>query len=32
VNASPFPNRQEEKDTVATAILVAAALAVVLSS
>jgi hypothetical protein len=29
VNASPFPNRQEEKDAVATAILAAAALAVV---
>jgi predicted component of type VI protein secretion system len=28
-NASPFPNRQKEKDTVATAILAAAALAVI---
>jgi pSer/pThr/pTyr-binding forkhead associated (FHA) protein len=27
-NASPFPNRQKQKDTVATAILAAAALAV----
>jgi hypothetical protein len=27
-NASPFPNRQKEKDTVATAILAAAALAI----
>jgi predicted component of type VI protein secretion system len=28
-NASPFPNRQEEKDTVAVAVLAAAALAVI---
>lgn len=28
-NAAPFPNRREEKDTVATAILAAAALAIV---
>ena len=28
-NASPFPNRREEKDTIATAILAAAALAIV---
>jgi hypothetical protein len=27
-NASPFPNREKEKDTVATAILAAAALAI----
>ena len=27
-NASPFPNRQKEKDTVATAIMAAAALAI----
>lgn len=27
-NASPFPNRQKEKDTVATAVLVAAAVAI----
>jgi predicted component of type VI protein secretion system len=28
-NASPFPNREKEKDTVATAVLAAAALAVI---
>jgi len=28
-NASPFPNRQKEKDTVATAVLAAAAVAVI---
>jgi pSer/pThr/pTyr-binding forkhead associated (FHA) protein len=28
-NASPFPNRQKEKDTVATAVLAAAAVAIV---
>ena len=27
-NASPFPNREEEKDTVATAVLAAAAVAI----